>query len=72
MAIVHGVGTVASDYRGEMFVPLYNHSNRAYTVSPSDRIAQLVLIQSPRFEIVEADELSDTERGEGGRGSTGR
>ncbi len=72
MSIVHGVGTIDSDYRGELFVPLYNHSGMAYTVRPGDRIAQLVLIHSPRFEVVEVDELSVTVRGEGGTGSTGR
>ena len=72
MALVHGVGTVDSDYRGELFVPLYNNSHTAYTVSPGDRIAQLVLIHSPQFEIIGPSFLSVTARGEGGMGSTGR
>ena len=71
LSIVHGVGTIDSDFRGELFVALYNHSGTGYVVSPGDRIAQMVLIQSPQFELVEADELSETARGDGGIGSTG-
>ncbi len=72
IGLVHGVGTIDSDYRGEIFVPLINHSGTPYTVSPGDRIAQMVMIQSPQFELSEVYTLSDTVRGEGGMGSTGQ
>ena len=60
------------DYRGEIKVALLNTSNEPYTVSPFERIAQLVIVPYLKAEFEEADELSDTERGEGGFGSTGR
>ncbi len=72
MGLVHGVGTIDSDYRGELFVPLFNHSGRGYVVAPGDRIAQLVLIRSPQFHLFEVDELPETTRGAAGGGSTGR
>lgn len=66
------VGVIDSDYRGEVSVSLINHGKEPYKVCHGDRIAQLVLtaVHTPR--IVEADTLSETDRGEGGFGSTGR
>lgn len=66
------VGVIDSDYRGEVLVGLFNHSNTAFTVNPADRIAQLVLmpVHTPSIELCE--ELDDTARGNGGFGSTGR
>ena len=77
LAFRHGVtvlnapGTIDSDYRGEISVALYNASDASYTVDPGDRIAQLVVA---RYEKVtfEVGELSESTRGEGGFGSTGR
>lgn len=77
LAAKHGItvtnspGTIDSDYRGEIKVILHNTSTSKYWVNPGDRIAQLVLkpVWMPIIEIVE--ELSDTERGEGGFGHTG-
>lgn len=65
------VGVVDSDYRGEIKVALHNDSNEHRVVSGGERIAQLVVIPYLNVELYEADELSDTERGEGGFGSTG-
>ena len=64
-------GTIDSDYRGEVHVILINHSDETYTVQPGDRIAQLVIapVQQVAFE---SAELADSDRGEGGFGSTGR
>lgn len=66
------VGVIDSDYRGEVCVGLVNQTDNAFTVSPEERIAQLVVspVVVPEIEIV--DELEDTERGEGGFGSTGK
>lgn len=65
------VGVIDSDYRGEVKIPIINHGQSAYTVKNGDRIAQLVIMPVDMSDFVEANELSDTERGEGGFGSTG-
>ena len=70
LAPANKVGVVDCDYRGEVMVALHNHSSEERTVSPGDRIAQLVI--TPYVTAVfEEGELSDTERGAGGFGSTG-
>ena len=66
------VGVVDSVYRGEVMVALHNHSNEPQTVEPRERIAQLVVAPFLRAEYFAVEELSDTVRGEGGFGSTGR
>ena len=72
ISLSNGVGVIDSDYRGELHVGLANFSKEAYTVSPGERVAQLVIVPVclPRLE--EAEELSATARGEGGFGSTGQ
>jgi dUTP pyrophosphatase len=78
LALKHGVtilnapGTIDSDYRGEVQVILVNLSNVAVTVKRGERIAQLVITPVTHATLVEVDELSSTERGIGGFGSTGR
>lgn len=72
IALGNGVGVIDSDYRGEIQVGLCNLSDVAYTIQPMDRIAQLVIAPVPPVEYVWADSLSDTERGDGGFGSSGR
>lgn len=66
------VGVIDCDYRGEWRVMLHNLSDAPYTVQPFERIAQLVVTPYYSPDIVEADELTETERGEGGFGSTGK
>ena len=66
------VGVCDSDYRGEYTVAIHNDSETAQTVAPFDRIAQLVVLPYMTAEFEEADELSVTERGAGGFGSTGK
>lgn len=66
------VGVVDSDYRGEVIVALHNDSGVERTVNDGDRIAQLVVIPYLGLSFNEVDELPDTERGEGGFGSTGK
>lgn len=63
-------GTIDSDYRGDVGVILVNHSNRDFNVGPNDRIAQMSIEESLEADFEVAD-LSETDRGEGGFGSTG-
>ncbi|MBU6452107.1 MAG: dUTP diphosphatase [Cyanobacteria bacterium REEB67] len=73
ISLTNCVGTIDSDYRGEVQVLIINHGDKPYTFEPGERIAQLLLMPVPRVEVVEVDELSESvERGEGGFGSTGR
>ena len=65
------VGVCDSDYRGEYIVALHNDTNSVKNIAPNDRIAQLVVMPYLSIEFEEVDELSDTERGNGGFGSTG-
>ena len=78
LAVKHGVtvlnapGTVDADYRGEIGVPLINHSDVPFTIRRGERIAQMVIAPVVRAELVAANSLSATDRGGGGFGSTGR
>lgn len=65
------VGVVDSDYRGEVIVALHNDTDEVQSIRNSDRIAQLVVLPYLPVEFEESDVLSDTERGDGGFGSTG-
>ena len=71
LAPANKVGVVDADYRGQIFVALFNHSKLEQTVSHGERIAQLVIAPFLKAEFNETDKLSDTVRGEGGFGSTG-
>lgn len=72
LAPANKVGVVDSDYRGEIMVALYNQSGAVQTLGHGERVAQIVITPFLRAEFSEADELSDTTRGEGGFGSTGK
>ncbi len=72
LAPANKVGVIDSDYRGEIRVVLHNHGTTEQTVCPGERIAQLVIVPYLRAEFIESASLSETERGEGGFGSTGR
>ena len=72
ISLANCVGVVDSDYRGEIKVPLINHSDEPFTVNNGDRIAQLVIMPVVIPEFIEVELLDDTERGEGGFGSTGK
>ena len=78
LATKHGIGmpnapgTVDSDYRGEMMVPLVNLGRAAFTVEHGMRVAQMVIAPVARAAVREVDELDGTARGHGGFGSTGR
>ena len=71
LAPANKVGVVDADYRGEIMVALHNHSNEQKTIEPNERIAQLVITPYLTAQFEQANELSDTVRGEGGFGSTG-
>ena len=66
------VGCCDSDYRGEYIVPLHNDTDFPQIATPGERIAQLVIMPYLPVEFVEVDELTDTERGSGGFGHTGK
>lgn len=72
ICLSNGVGVVDSDYRGEISVGLINLGPEDYTISPGERIAQMVFAPVIRAELSEVMELPETERGVGGFGSTGR
>lgn len=72
LAPANKVGVVDADYRGEVMVALHNHSTTEQKIAPKERIAQLVVAPFLKAEFIESDELSDTVRGVGGFGSTGR
>jgi dUTP pyrophosphatase len=77
LAFKHGItvlnspGTIDSDYRGEVAVIIINLGNEEFTVKDGDRIAQLIIAPVCRTPFMEVDELSETDRGAGGFGSTG-
>ena len=81
LALKHGItvlnspGTIDADYRGEIRVILINLSQEPFEIQPGERIAQMVIAQFRQVELVEVgslDELSDTERGAGGFGHSGK
>lgn len=72
LAPANKVGVVDADYRGQVFVALFNHSKNPQEIENGERIAQLVIAPFLKAEFNEVDELSDTVRGQGGFGSTGK
>lgn len=72
IALSNSVGVIDSDYRGEVKVGLVNLSGESYTIAPGDRIAQLSVMPVERAGLVFVSELPETDRGEGGFGSTGK
>lgn len=78
MSIKHGitlincVGTIDEDYRGEVCIPVVNLSNETYTIQPDERIAQMIIARVEQANIEVVTELTETARGAGGFGSTGK
>jgi dUTP pyrophosphatase len=78
MAAKHGItvinapGTIDEGYRGEIIIPLINHSDEIYNIRVGDRIAQMIVSPVQQAVFQEVDELGDSERGVGGLGSTGK
>ena len=71
IGLVNSIGTIDSDYRGELKIPLINFGSEDFTINNGDRVAQLVIAAYERVEPVIVTELDDTDRGEGGFGHTG-
>lgn len=71
ITLANGIGTIDSDYRGEIKVILINLSKENYIINKGDRIAQLVFIKYVKSQLIEVDNLEDTERGKGGFGHSG-
>ena len=72
LAPANKVGVIDCDYRGEIIVALYNHSNEERVIEQGERIAQIVIEKAEQFEFLETDFLDETDRGEKGFGSTGK
>ena len=72
VTLSNAIGVIDSDYRGEVMVALHNHSNAPQTVAAGERVAQLAILPFLKAEFDAVDELSDTVRGAGGFGSTGK
>ncbi|GIL17775.1 MAG: deoxyuridine 5'-triphosphate nucleotidohydrolase [Oligoflexia bacterium] len=78
LAIKHGIslvntpGTIDADYRGEVKIILINHGQEPFEIKDQERIAQLVLAPVVQAQFIVVDDLSETQRGAGGFGSTGR
>lgn len=71
ICLSNGVGVIDSDYRGEICAGLCNVSDKPYVIEPDERVCQMVIAPVLTPEIIEVGDLNDTERGEGGFGSTG-
>ena len=72
ISVLNAPGTVDADYRGEVKVILINLSNEPFVINPGERIAQMVVAKYEKVEWEEVEVLDETERGEGGFGSTGK
>lgn len=72
LAPANKTGVIDQDYRGEYIVALHNHTNECQIIVPNERIAQLVIIPYLSATLCEVDDLSETERGDGGFGHTGK
>jgi dUTP pyrophosphatase len=72
VTVLNAPGTIDADYRGEIGVLLINHGEAPFSIRRGERIAQMVIAPVARAELVPATSLSDTDRGGGGFGSTGR
>ena len=72
ISVLNTPGTIDSDYRGELKIILFNHSNENFIINNNDRVAQMVLTPVMEMELEETNELPKSVRGEGGFGSTGK
>ena len=72
ITVLNTPGTIASDYRGEIKIILFNHGKEDFIINNKDRVAQMILTPVIKMELEETNNLPDTIRGEGGFGSTGK
>jgi len=71
ITLVNAVGTIDSDYRGEIKLAVINLSKEPYTINSGERIAQMIISKYEKIELTEVETIEDTDRGSGGFGSTG-
>jgi dUTP pyrophosphatase len=71
ITLINSPGTIDSDYRGQVHVPVINHGKSTFTVERGMRIAQMIIQQVPQVKLVEVENLDETTRGKGGFGHTG-
>lgn len=71
IALINKVGVIDSDFRGTISLPLHNYGTKPQTIEPKERVAQMIIQKYLPVELVEVDKISETERGDGGFGSTG-
>jgi len=72
LRMANSIGVIDSGYRGELMVPVDNMTDEDYYIKPGERLFQIILPSLNEFEVQIVDELSDSERGVGGFGSTGK
>ncbi len=72
ITVLNAPGTIDADYRGDLKVMLINLSNKEYTIAKGERVAQLVIAKYEKVVVVKVDTLSETARGHGGFGSSGK
>ena len=72
ITVINAPGTIDSDYRGEVKVPIVNLSDESFTIAHGERIAQMIFAKYERVTFQQVEELSDTQRGTAGCGSTGK
>ncbi len=71
ITLINSPGTIDSDYRGEVAVPLINHGKQPFTIDRGSRIAQMLILPVPQVQFLEVNDLDNTTRGQGGFGHTG-
>ena len=71
LTVINAPGTIDSDYRGELKIPIINLSQELQTIDPAERIAQMVIARYETVTLVEVDDISPSDRGDRGFGSTG-
>lgn len=72
ISMANGVGVIDSDYRGEIICPLQNNSNEDFIIKPGERVGQMIFMPVALAALEFVDELDETQRGDGGFGSTGK
>ena len=72
LALINAVAVIDANYRGEWMIPIHNYSNEYQYIRSGDRIAQFMVVPVLDTQLVEVNELSDTNRGDGGFGSSGK
>lgn len=72
LSLANNLGCIDEDFRGPIMMAFYNHTDHSVIIERGEKVAQLILLPYYLYDVVEVDELSETKRGEGGIGSTGK